>query len=185
MRSPHFWGVTQLSLADTYFSGHPVGSMLEGNISCPGTWVQSYHSAQRNISKKRILLRFTCPWLQYIPLSLTKNLYISHTVFVLPYNSTIYIDYIPEHHNGFVFIIEAHCVLCEVGNQSIPYIIRLVGGVSITEWVRVSECVWVSGWVGECVSEWVSGCWNEVTTFLFAYIQGSNWYDRTVLICVV
>jgi hypothetical protein len=32
---------------------------------------------------------------------------------------------------GFVFIMDAHCVLCEVGNQSITYLIRLVGGVSI------------------------------------------------------
>jgi len=32
---------------------------------------------------------------------------------------------------GFVFVIDANCVLFEVGIQSIPYIIRLGGGVYI------------------------------------------------------
>jgi hypothetical protein len=43
---------------------------------------------------------------------------------------------------GFVFVMDAHCVFCEVGIQSIPYIICLFGGV-----YKMSECLRVSGWV--------------------------------------
>jgi hypothetical protein len=100
MRSPHFWGVTQLSLVVTDVSGQPVCFMLEGKVGYPEMWIRNYNSAQRNIPEDRKYLRFTFHWLQYmcIPLSLTENLYFSHTVFVLPHDSTITRDYVPEKH---------------------------------------------------------------------------------------
>ena len=73
MTSAHFWGVTQLSLIVTDVSGQLIGSILKGKLSCPETRVRNYRSAQRDIPEERISLRFMCPWLQYIPLSLTKR----------------------------------------------------------------------------------------------------------------
>jgi len=67
MRSQHFWGVTQLSWVVDDFSEQAINSMFDGKISCPETLVRNYPSEQRNYPEERRSLRFTCPWLQYIP----------------------------------------------------------------------------------------------------------------------
>jgi len=80
MTFPHFWGVTQLSLVVNDLSVQPFVSFLKGKLVCPETWVRIWHFAQRNISEERISLRFMCPWLQYIPPSLTIKIFFPHCI---------------------------------------------------------------------------------------------------------
>ena len=128
MTYPHFWGVAQLRLVFTDVLVQPFDSMQKGNLVCPEAWERICHSAQRNTPEERISLQFMRSWLQYIPLSLTENfsptLYLYFHV-ILQYTENMSLNNML----GFVFLIDAYCVLCEVGYQSITYVIRLVGGV--------------------------------------------------------